>query len=357
MRGHASWSLNLGRWGSLRVRLHMLFLLFGAFTLYLSWLAERDAKDSGLMWAGVLSLGVLGISVLLHELAHCLAAARLGGRLDEIVLAPWGGLTSVNVPGEPTREMAVALAGPAMNLAVCLICAIPLAITSGGELLGLLHPLMPAELWTGTPAIRSIKLIFWVNWLLLVVNLLPAFPFDGGRVLRASLMVARPEAGRGGAVVRTARVAKLVVIGLCLVAIWLAMRGAPEGAMGLVPPWFALVLLAIFVFFSAQQEETQQREQPVEEAPFGYDFSQGYTSLERTVDSEHELELNDPLTRWIESRREQKRQRQEEVEAEEDQLMDDILARLHRDGMNGLSAEDRALLDRVSARLRSRQSS
>jgi hypothetical protein len=87
---------------------------------------------------------------------------------------------------------------------------------------------------------------------------------------------------------------------------------------------------------------------------FGYDFSQGYTSLERST-TRHEAQVG-PITRWIQRRRQARFQRQREVEAEEERRVDDILVRLHTHGIDSLSDEDRSLLKRVSARYRQRNS-
>ena len=88
--------------------------------------------------------------------------------------------------------------------------------------------------------------------------------------------------------------------------------------------------------------------------PFGYDFSQGYTSLERTTREDSE-ESSSAITRWMEQRREARQRRQQEIEAEDERQVDSILARLHDVGIEGLSPDERALLQRVSARYRGRK--
>ena len=97
MQDFAAWSVSLGRWGGLGVRLHALFLFFGVGTFYL---ATLDA-DPDLLWICGLALIILLISVLLHELGHCGATLRVGGHVDEIVLGPLGGLTQGSIPREP----------------------------------------------------------------------------------------------------------------------------------------------------------------------------------------------------------------------------------------------------------------
>jgi len=330
----------------------MFFLLFVVLTLCFGWPQGQGHGKGDLAWVGLASVVILFVSVLLHELGHCLAVIRLGGRINEIVIWPLGGLLPVRVPHEPQRELAAVLAGPLVNLLLCLACAPLLSVTGDANLHGLLHPLRPAGLTDGLAWAIVLKLAFWINWMLLILNLLPAFPFDGGRAVRAALSVLWPVSGHLHASHVVARTARLAAVVLLIVAV---LVHAPNNT-SLVPTSFALALLAIFIFFSARHEEEQQVEAEMEESEFGYDFSQGFTSLER---EEHgpEEDPQSPLGRWLENRREANRRRQEENEAEDEHRVDEILARLHETGMDGLSAEDRALLDRVSKRYRSRQRS
>jgi len=123
----------------------------------------------------------------------------------------------------------------------------------------------------------------------------------------------------------------------------------------LCPAWFVLGMLALFIFFQSRREIERIEEHEVDEELFGYDFSQGYTSLE----SPHEAPRprGNAFSRWWERRRAMREQRRIETEAEEERRVDEILVRLHDGGMKALSAEERALLQRVSARYRNRQQS
>lgn len=344
MHDSYAWSLSLGRWGGIQVRLHALFLLFGVITIFLG----TRSSDSDLVLYGAMSLGILFFSVLLHEFGHCYAAFRCGGHAEEIVLVPWGGMTQASVPREPQSELLTASAGPLVNLLIVLL-TIPLLVFVGDvNLLGLLNPLRPEFAVDPAKApIVFLKLTFWLNWVLVLANLLPAFPFDGGRMLRAILW---PWLGYRPAIVAVARVARLMAVLICVFA-WLT-HDPTVGTM--IVPWFPLVLLALFLLFSAQQELVRLDHQDYDEDLFGYDFSQGYTSLERPAEPPSS-DRPGPMRRWLEKRRVEKEQQRRKQEAAEERRIDEILARLHGQGMKGLSAEDRALLHRVSARYRNRQ--
>ena len=187
MRDQAVWSVSLGRWSGVQIRLHMFFLLFAAFTFYLSWLYTQTEPVSGptenslgVMTSSFLCLTVLGLSVLVHELGHILVANRLGASVDEIVLGPLGGLGGLPSALEPQSDLMVIMAGPVSNLLICFLTALCLAIHGGADLVGLMYPLAPDAVAAGDPLVIALKMAFWINWLLVLVNLIPAYPFDGG---------------------------------------------------------------------------------------------------------------------------------------------------------------------------------
>ncbi|MEX0611005.1 MAG: site-2 protease family protein, partial [Pirellulales bacterium] len=213
MRDLLSWNLSLGRWAGVQVRLHVFFLLFVVLAIHFSM------EDKDLLGQMLVSIGVLFLSVLAHEFGHCYAAWKVGGTADQVLIWPLGGLAQVNVSHEPFNELATSLAGPLVNFAVCLL-TLPLLLLLGAEggLLRLINPFSPP------PAVQdsawwanAVGLVFWINWMLLVVNVLPAYPLDGGRVLRSLLWFRH---GYRTSVVVVARVAMVTAVGLCVLP-WL----------------------------------------------------------------------------------------------------------------------------------------
>ena len=223
---------------------------------------------------------------------------------------------------------------------------LPLLVAANLAVPPLLNPLAPDGLIDGSWWDVSLKLTFWTNWLLLTVNLLPAFPFDGGLMLRTLLWPALDHRAAGMVV---ARISKLTALAMCLGA-WI-LRDTQSASV--LPAWVPLVLLAMLIYFSAQQEIARLETEEWDEELFSYDFSQGYTSLERG--SEPTRPAAGSMRRWIENRRQQRQRRRQWIEQEEERQVDEILIRLHENGMNGLSAKERAVLNRVSARFRNRQ--
>lgn len=339
----------MGRWGGVQVRLHVFFLLFAAVTLYLSWLTPVAGQFD---WMAPLSLALLLGSVLIHELGHHQVASRLGGGLDPMVIVPWGGLAPLRPPLDPRAEFFAHLAGPLANLVACFVL-LPGLISAGVEVAGLLPPLQPRELTEGSFALVVLKLAFWINWLLLLVNLIPAYPFDGGRALRAGLVAWTPPSVRRFAGVAVIGVSQFAAVGL-FVSAWFAHNVQTQG---LVPVWFALVLLGIFLLFSAKQELAAQRGQGDLDDLFGYDFSKGFAGRERPGAAPESPPAAKPPASsvWAEPGRDEAVVAPpSDMGADEERRVDEILARLHERGMDSLSKDDRDFLQRASARYRNR---
>jgi Zn-dependent protease len=322
-----------------------LFFGLAAGALYLS---SRDPRHHLLPFS-LLLLGILLVSVLLHELAHVITAARLGGHSEQIVAWPLGGLVSPQLPREPHVEILTALAGPLANLLICAL-VVPLLLAREQDVTGLFHPLVPHGLREGTRWLVSLKLVFWVNWLLVLINLIPAFPFDGGRILRSTLCRWLDYRTAGQVVTWSG---KLFATILCVMA-WTTWE---DSASNPLPAWLAYTMLAMLLYFTARQESARLDEAEIDDELFSYDFSQGYTSLERNFERPRREDGPGTLRRWIAHRQETRLRKQRMLEEEEEHRVDEILARLHETGMSGLSTKDRALLDRVSARYRNRQGS
>ncbi|MEM8678258.1 MAG: site-2 protease family protein [Planctomycetota bacterium] len=138
------WSLSLGQWGVIRVRVHIFFLLFATFTVFLAW--QDGGASDGLAVLAALCVVILFISVLIHELAHFNAALRCGGNPDTIVIGPLGGMHPISLPGRPRAEFWVALAGPLISLGICLLCLVAIAFRDLEAIPGILHPLAPEHL-------------------------------------------------------------------------------------------------------------------------------------------------------------------------------------------------------------------
>jgi len=171
------WSWRIGRIFGIDLYVHFTFLLLLLWVAMRHYLANNDVTEALLGLGFILALFVI---VVLHELGHALAARRYGIPTRDITLLPIGGVARLErMPDDPKQELVVALAGPAVNVVLAVGLYIGLRLSQGLNL-------VPIDEAVNVGA-NIVSQLFWVNVSLAVFNLLPAFPMDGGRVLRALL--------------------------------------------------------------------------------------------------------------------------------------------------------------------------
>ena len=360
MRDLSIWSLNLGRWGWLRVRVHASFIFLAVLVIHF----VRQTGGTDHLWVGVLGIAILFASVVFHEVFQCYAAARIGGRTNQIVIGPLAGMGHDTVPHDPTYQRVVALAGPTANALLVIFISLVTFVVGDVPVRGLLNPIAPASFFPDAGAAinarlvgeTALKLGFWINWVLFLINILPAFPLDGGRILCSALW---PTLGYRTAVIWVVRSARLTAVALCALA-WISVSWFPETV---IVAWVPLVLIAAYVFFMARREIDRLDTKDSDHELLGYDFSYDYSNLSDDLDDDLDDDIGDDLgdghliERWRERRRDQRirqAREQEEAEEEEEARVDMILERLYEGGLDALSIEDRELLNRVSARYRYR---
>ena len=167
------WSFKLGRFLGIDVFVHFTFLILLVVIGIAHWLPERSLATA---LSGMLFFALLFLCVLLHEYGHALMARRFGVGTKDITLLPIGGVARLErIPEKPVQELWVALAGPAVNVVIALLLTAWLTLQNAWE------PLSTLGIADGSLVERLLA----VNMGLVIFNMLPAFPMDGGRVLRA----------------------------------------------------------------------------------------------------------------------------------------------------------------------------
>src|SRR3954451_9854874 len=218
------WTYTIGRIAGTAIKVHVTFLLI------LGWWALMGYSEGGPGAALTSALALLALfaCILLHEFGHILVARRFGVRTPDVILLPIGGVARLErIPEEPRQELLIALAGPAVTLAIIVVLTVVVLAT--GEAMVLQDPL--------AGEVPFVARLLVSNLLVLGFNLIPAFPLDGGRVLRALL-------ARKLGLVRATRIAGMVgqlfAMGL--------------GILGVIVHAPLTMLVAFFIFLGAGTE-------------------------------------------------------------------------------------------------------
>jgi Zn-dependent protease/CBS domain-containing protein len=217
------WSLSLGSVGGTAIRIHITFLLF------LIWLAAVYYRQGGpeAAWQGTLFILLLFLCVLLHELGHVFAGQYYGVQTRDVTLWPFGGIASMErVPDKPYQELVIAIAGPLVNV----IIAAVLLLWLGTKL----DPTKLSKL--EDPTVSIVAKVAGANIILVLFNMIPAFPMDGGRVLRALLAMRMGNA-------QATELAATLGQGFAVVFGILGIFYNPM-----------LIIIAIFIFLAASSE-------------------------------------------------------------------------------------------------------
>ena len=320
------WSIPLGTWFATDVYMTYLMPLL-ALVLCIKF---------GPLIGGVLSV-LLIISTLLHEFGHILGARSTGGEGYEILLWPCGGLAAVQpAPTFSSRIMTTA-AGPIVNLALCVITFPAVYHASGSSqphvevsasilvekptlLQQAFNPLVlpQVDLTNGHIISGLLVLLFAVNYLLLLVNLIPVYPLDGGKILQTVLT---QKMGRQYGVQVYVKVG--FFIGIALMVIGMLLTDDATGR-------WVVMIGAIITILNLQESMQLQSEETPTDSFMEYDFSEGYTSLARTdIKVERRPGF---IQRWREARKIKREQQERERVALEEKQVDALLNKVHENG-------------------------
>ena len=348
-----SWSFPIGQLFGIVIRIHLVLPMVMMSVILRAALSEKAIAGA---WQDAAMLMVmLFFSVLFHEFGHCFAARYMDGEADEILMWPLGGLASCRaLPHAPWPHFVVAMCGPLVNLVICLATGLGLFFA-----LDFLPPFNPiyapfrfqdnvidihltswsgGEVATGNLVAIVLARLFWINWILLLFNtILIGWPFDGGRMLQAALW---PRMGHYQSM-KVAIYAGFVVA--VLVGIYAIVRS--DMMMG---------FLTIFIFMACAQE-WMALEAAHEESLFGYDFSQGYTSLEKDeTPAPPKPKKQNFIQRWLAKRAARRLQQEQEQREADDRRMDDLLDKIQKYGKHSLTDEEQRFLKRVADRYKNK---
>jgi Zn-dependent protease/predicted transcriptional regulator len=219
-------SFKLGNIAGIGIFIHWSFSLIIAYIIYSNYRAGHNTEQ--IMWSVIFILSIF-ITVFLHELGHALAAKKYNIKTKDITILPIGGLARLErIPEKPSEELVVAIAGPLVNIALAVITGLFVTIPDLKEL--------TIQLKGGVNQSNFFLNFFIVNIWLAIFNLVPAFPMDGGRVLRAILSM---KFERHVATNIAARIGQL----LALAFIFIGFNSNPF-----------LIFIGLFIILGAQAE-------------------------------------------------------------------------------------------------------
>lgn len=260
-RSTMKFSLYLGKYSGIKVFIHW------TFSLLLVWIILSNMR-SGIPWADtwwtLLFVVLIFVCVILHEFGHALTAQRYGIQTRDIILLPIGGLARLEkLPEEPRQELKVAIAGPMVNIALFFLLAVLISFT-GFDVNLLEEPRLDGNsIWLFLAS---------ANLFLALFNLLPAFPMDGGRVLRALLSTRMPR-------IKATEIAGGIGQVMAIAFVFFGLFNNP-----------VLVLIGIFIFLGAQAEVNQTKQQS---------FLEGYTVADVLMREFPLLAFDAPLQKAI----------------------------------------------------------
>jgi stage IV sporulation protein FB len=322
-------SFPVGTWFATRIRISVFFPLL----ILLIALRVHD------LTLGLTIGGILFALILVHEYAHIFAARLTGGYGEEILIWPLGGLAFCHPGYSFKSKLLTPAAGPIFHAVCCLILAYPMYGTD--QLLVAINPRTMREVnLFGLDFLTQVVVItFALNWILLLLNLIPVYPLDGGRILRTLLS---RRLNSETATQLYIRIGVIFGFGFLLIGMF-------------VDDSMIVCLGALVLVLNLQESFRLQTADHYDDSFMGYDFSQGYTSLERAEDDEQAGRGKGAIKRWRERRAAQRAERERQQEVDEEQQVDQILDKLHKNGRDALTSAEKQVLQRVSDRLRNKE--
>ena len=325
------WALSCGILAGTQIRVSLFF------PLVMIALCLRNNLQVGLILSAILF-----VSVLFHEFGHVVAARMTGGSANEILVWPLGGLAMVQPAQHFQSRFITAAAGPFINFTICMI-TFP-AVLQHHDVSSILFPFkhLPTIDLSNQLIFSLLILIFIVNWVLFVVSLFPVYPLDGGRMLQVLLANHWSYESSTEIYLRIGFIFSLILMFVGLIfdgenfpGTWLACIGA-----------IALVL-------NMRESFLMQTSENYDESFMGYDFSAGYTSLERSEEEESKQTVGF-FELWRKRRAEQRTRKEIQKQKEVEQQMDEILEKVHKMGFESLSDSEKKILKQASEQLRNK---
>ncbi|WP_235297574.1 site-2 protease family protein [Portibacter marinus] len=230
-------SLHLGNYAGIPLKVHWTFIFIIFLVLGIGISRDRAPVEVSVI---LLLVGISFFCVILHEYGHALMARRFNVRTIDIILSPIGGLARLErLPSKPMHEFFIAIAGPLVNVAIALLISLILLIGGKPVLIDLNSSVSNFDNWGA-----YLSIVLYINLLLFVFNLIPAFPMDGGRILRSLLSI---KLGKKRSTDIASWIGYTIAIGFVITGFFIS--------------YYTLSVIGIFVMFMARGEKISARQE------------------------------------------------------------------------------------------------
>ncbi|MEK6677544.1 MAG: site-2 protease family protein [Planctomycetota bacterium] len=338
------WSVPIGVVRGIQFRLHITFLLCLAVLLWIESPVEGVGwtPTFGHLFDAIGTFLLLLIAVAVHELGHCWMTRRIGGHVPEALLWPLGGLGRLEPPNHPAGHMIAASSGLSVNIALCAISSSVLVLwlgTLGAIPWNPFHPMTPIDTTIfPTEGQHWLLRFFGINYVLVLVNLLPVFPFDGGWILQAWLWTSRSSRLATERAARFGMTSAIVVgvVGVFMEAGWLVL------------------LIAVYGYITCRQKGRNHQEHEMPDAEnYGPEISAELPW--RDSESAQRNRQSGFFDRRKAEQAARRAQKRESMELFREEHVDDTLRKIARQGMSSLTRKERRLLESETRRRRESQ--
>ena len=325
-------SVHLFTLAGIRVRMHASLLVCIVLVLLLGVGGFGDTVTMRVQF-----IATLFFVILAHEFGHCFAARSVGGEANEILMTPLGGLAMAMAPRRAWPTLVTVAGGPLVNVLICLVCGLGLYLILGVFPLG---PWMLGRIYghvTNPGWLQLSSYLFWIygiSWFLLIFNLIPVFPLDGGQILQASLwrpmgyyksMLLTMNIGLGGSVL-------MFAVGL--------------GTWGYIGGGLLLMLIAASCFINCFQTRAMLRAEgpwAFSDEEEGGDYSAAYEPV---------TPKKSAVGNWRAKRARDRAMKQAREDRMEQQKIDAILAKISAHGKDSLNWVEKRALKKATERKR-----
>jgi hypothetical protein len=316
------WSAGIGRWLGVSVRIHATLLLFFILIFAIGWhYQDRDYA----IGTGTVTAAMLLLAILAHEFAHLFAIGNLGGEVHAVTLTPWGGKSSFSLPALNRDRLIVHVAGPFVSFCLFLIGAVLLTRSGQSGWQELMNPLQPQQFRLPDWQISTLEIFTWQ---------------DLGRLKIESTLLAIGQ----------------LTAAVCFVLAWMTHK---LNAGPIQPTWALLLTAGVTLMFCARFDYQRNLADALEDDDWTDDDPEESLATDLQYDDANQFGflVEDSYSQWlVEKQRQRERGIEDfdesELAAEDERRSDHILRKLHDQGMDSLTDDERLVLHRVSERLR-----